>query len=111
MAANQQLADDVWSYTDAPAPKVSDCLNQIADFLSAVGFKKTLKALEKEAKGDGFEIDNKAWKKAVADASAPNGRQRPPPPTTAPRPPQTARAAPRAAPRTATPTPTLTEKA
>ncbi|KAM0701258.1 hypothetical protein Q7P35_011619 [Cladosporium inversicolor] len=71
MAATQQLGDDVWSYTDAPAPKVNDVLNQVADFLSAVGFKKTLKAIEKEAKGDGFEIDFKAWKQTVADGSAP----------------------------------------
>jgi hypothetical protein len=72
MAATQQLSDDVWSYTDAPAPKVNDVLNQVADFLSAIGFKKTLKALEKEAKGDGFEIDNKAWKKTVEAGSAPS---------------------------------------
>lgn len=71
MAATQQLGDDVWTYTDAPAPKVNDVLNQVADFLSAVGFKKTLKAIEKEAKGDGFEIDSKAWKQSVADGSAP----------------------------------------
>jgi hypothetical protein len=71
MAATQQLGDDVWTYTDAPAPKVNDVLNQVADFLSAVGFKKTLKAIEKEAKGDGFEIDIKAWKQTVADGSAP----------------------------------------
>ena len=71
MAATQQLGDDIWTYTDAPAPKVNDVLNQVADFLSAVGFKKTLKAIEKEAKGDGFEIDSKAWKQTVADGSAP----------------------------------------
>jgi hypothetical protein len=71
MAATQQLGDDVWTYTDAPAPKVNDVLNQVADFLSAVGFKKTLKAIEKEAKGDGFEIDSKAWKQAVEDGSTP----------------------------------------
>jgi hypothetical protein len=71
MAATQQLGDDVWAYTDASAPKVNDVLNQVADFLSAVGFKKTLKAIEKEAKGDGFEIDAKAWKQIVQDGSAP----------------------------------------
>jgi hypothetical protein len=71
MAATQQLGDDVWTYTDAPAPKVKDVLNQVADFLSAVGFKKTLKTIEKEAKGDGFEIDTKAWKQSVEDGSAP----------------------------------------
>jgi hypothetical protein len=71
MAATQQLGDDVWTYTDAPAPKVNDVLNQVADFLSAVGFKKTLKAIEKEAKGDGFEIDTKAWKQTVEAGSAP----------------------------------------
>jgi hypothetical protein len=72
MAATQQLGDDVWTYTDAPAPKVNDVLNQVADFLSAVGFKKTLKAIEKEAKGDGFEIDTKAWKQTVEAGSAPS---------------------------------------